>query len=188
MTLVVCEGETERIYFLAIRDLLRLRATEVVLPENTDGSAPISVVECAERHCRNSGDYDHVYCVIDRDGHESFARARDWIRGLANRGRRPLPIKEAVSIPCFEIWSLLHFERTDKPYPNCGAVVNRIVAQHYAGYRKADKETARYLVQRLEAAIDNAEWLATRDGIEDGNPSTSVHELVKHLKNVADME
>ena len=48
ITLIVCEGETERVYFEAVRLQHGLRPAEVVVAENTLGSAPISVVACAE--------------------------------------------------------------------------------------------------------------------------------------------
>ncbi|MHB1527928.1 MAG: RloB family protein [Acidiferrobacteraceae bacterium] len=80
ITLIVCEGETEQTYFEAARTQYRLTRTEVVIADNTVESAPISVVDCAERRSKEPGGYDQIYCVFDRDGHESFDRARARIR------------------------------------------------------------------------------------------------------------
>ena len=126
ITLIVCEGETEQVYFEAARIKYGLTTAEIILADNTVGPAPVSVVECAEEKCAERGGYDQVFCVFDRDGHESFDRARDRIRNLADRKKRPLPIKEAISVPCFEFWVLLHFERTDAPFVKCAAVIQRI--------------------------------------------------------------
>jgi len=99
ITLIVCEGETERAYFEAARLRLGLRPAEVVIAENTHGSAPISVVACAEQKADEDGGYDFIFCVFDRDAHESFSRAREKINALAGRRKKPLPIQEIISIP-----------------------------------------------------------------------------------------
>jgi hypothetical protein len=114
ITLIVCEGETEQEYFEAARLKYGLTTAEIVLAENTKGAAPISVVACAEEKCAERGGYDQIYCVFDRDGHESFDRARARIATLAGRKNKPLPVRDAISIPCFEFWVLLHHERTDE--------------------------------------------------------------------------
>lgn len=187
ITLIVCEGETEEAYFEAARVHFNLTTAEVVVADNTKGVAPISVVLCAEERAAEQGGYDAIYCVFDRDGHESFERARAKIKGLAGRSRNPLNIREAISVPCFELWVLLHFERTDRPFQNCAAVVARIRSQHLEGYQKADGDVAKLLMARVETALANARWLAGRAAIEDGNPSTSVHALVQQLKDVGSL-
>ena len=82
ITLIVCEGETEQEYFEAARIKYGLTTAEIILADNTIGPAPISVVECAEGKCAERGGYDKVFCVFDRDGHESFDRARKKIKTL----------------------------------------------------------------------------------------------------------
>jgi hypothetical protein len=70
----------------------------VVVADNTKGAAPISVVECAEERAAEQGGYDTIFCVFDRDGHESFDRARARIRGMASRSRNRLNMHEVVSV------------------------------------------------------------------------------------------
>ena len=94
---------------------LKLLTTEVVIPRDQGGLAPISIVEYAEDRAKERGGYDHIFCVFDRDQHESFNRARAKVRSLATRSRNPLAISEVASVPCFEVWVLLHFEQTDAP-------------------------------------------------------------------------
>ena len=184
ITLIVCEGETEQAYFEAARTHFDLTTAEVVIADNTRGSAPISVVSCAEERAREQGGYDMIFCVFDRDGHESYGRAREKIRGLAARARHRLNIQEAISVPCFEFWVLLHFERTDRPFTNCDEVVTRIRREHLDGYQKADDNIAKDLMSRVDSALANARWLAQRTAIEHENPSTSVHSILEHLKDV----
>lgn len=188
--LIVCEGETEKAYFDALRSHYGLSRAEVVIAENDEGSAPISVVVCAENKAREAGGYDRIFCVFDRDEHESFARARDRIAALAKRKQRSLPISEAVSIPCFEFWLLLHFEQTDAAFADCAAVIRRLrEADKLPGYvkidaRKADAGVTQALMARLEQALANADWLAARAEANDWNPYTSAQTVVRALAKV----
>jgi hypothetical protein len=122
--------------------------------------------------------------VFDRDAHESFRRACDRVRSLATRPRNPLPIETAVSIPCFELWLLLHFERTDTPFDHCDDVVKRLRAW-IPNYVKADAETLRSCLARLPAALDNADWLAQRAVANNSNPYTSMQRVLRHFAAVA---
>lgn len=188
ITLIVCEGETERAYFQAARQRYGLSTAEVVIADNTEGSAPISVVACAEKKCAEQGGYDQVYCVFDRNGHESFTRARERIRGLAKRKKKPLPIEEAISIPCFELWVLLHFEQTDAAFDSCADVIHHIRAHHMAGYAKADAAICQQLMAKLEAALANADWLEARAQDNDYNPYTSVQRVLRHFAAIAEKD
>lgn len=185
ITLIVCEGETEQAYFRAARTHYRLTTAEVVVADNNIGSAPISVVECAESKAKEKGGYDRIFCVIDRDSHESFGRARERIRSLVNRSRSPLPIREAVSIPCFEYWILLHFEYTDAPFANCDAVIVRICQRHSADYRKADDAVMQRLMPLVDTAIENAERIEANAENDSQNPYTNVHYVLQHFAQVA---
>ena len=182
ITLIVCEGETEVSYFEAAREKYRLTSAEVVAC-NAAGSAPISVVEYAERRAAEQGSYDTIFCVFDRDQHESFARALARIQALASRSRNRLNILAATSVPCFEIWILMHFERTDRPFPRCDEVVARIRANHMLGYVKADLATSRQLLANVEVALTNAAWLAEGRAETGGNPSTDIHLAIAHMKH-----
>lgn len=186
VTLIVCEGETEQEYFDAARIHYKLSTAEVVVAENNVGPAPISVVQCAERKCAERGGYDKVYCVMDRDGHESFDRARVAIKTLAGRARKPLPIEEAVSIPCFEVWVFLHFERADPPFTCCNEVIQQIRNKHMENYEKADTAVVQQLMQRMDVAVANAEWLEARAANNNHNPFTSVHKVLRYLAGFAD--
>ena len=184
VTLIVCEGETEQEYFEAVRIQYGLTTAEVIVADNTIGPAPISVVNCAEARCAEPGSYDHIFCVFDRDGHESFDRARKRIGILSGRKKKPLPIREAISIPCFEYWVLLHHARTDAPFKRCDDAKAQ-VCRHMPEYEKADANTARQLMAKLDQALSNAKWVEDRAQENDYNPYTSVHHVIKHFAAVA---
>ncbi len=188
ITLIVCEGETEQEYFEAARVHYGLSTAEVTVAENAVGSAPISVVQCAVKKCDERGGYDKVFCIFDRDGHESFGRARELIQKLASRKKKPLPIAEAISIPCFEFWVLLHFEQTDAPFNRCADVIQRIRDNHMANYEKADAVTSRALMARSETAVTSSVWLEGRAENNNHNPYTSVHRVLQHFISVANQK
>lgn len=179
ITLLICEGGSERVYFDALRNRLRLSTMEVSFP-CPQGSAPINVVDCALQKAKEPGRYDHIYCVFDRDDHDTFDLARAKLQQHAKRAR----LHEAVSIPCFEYWLLLHFAFTDAPFPDCDAVIRRLV-QHLPGYTKSDPRQVPPLLERLEQAMQHAQRLESQRATIGDNPYTSVHHLVRHLQGIA---
>jgi hypothetical protein len=184
--LIVCEGETEKLYFDALREAHRLTRAEVVIPAAATGNDPLTLVDYAERQEREAGGYDYIYCVFDRDTHASFGPAREKIRRLASKRRLPMPIAEAVSIPCFEIWVLQHFQQTDRPFSNSAEVIAHLRAGPLPAYVKADVSVAKYLVARVHTAIANAKWLAARNAIYGSdNPFTNLHELADKIAEMA---
>jgi hypothetical protein len=187
VTLIVCEGETEQVYLEAARIKYALTTAEIILAENTIGPAPISVVRCAESKFAEPGGYDTIFCVFDRDGHESFDRARERINTLAKRKNQPLPIQEAISIPCFEYWVLLHHVRTDAPFHCCADAIDQ-VRNYMPGYEKADAAVVRQLMARVDDALANAKWVEGRAKDNDYNPYTSVHQVLAHFEQVANPE
>ena len=185
ITLVVCEGETERAYFEAARLHFRLPRTEFVVAESDQGSAPISVVDCAERKSTERGGYDQIFCVFDRDQHANFRAARERIVTLASRQHKRLAIAEAVSIPCFEFWILLHYEKTDASFASCADVVRYLRSEHIPNYQKADAELCKQLMAKLNDAITNADWVEARAAINNHDPYTSAHNVMRHFVAIA---
>jgi len=179
LILIIGEGDTERAYFRALCANLRLPNIEVQF-SCRQGSAPINIVDCAVQKAKEPGGYESIWCVFDRDEHESFARARAKLQQHARR----MPLHEALSIPCFELWLLLHFEFTDALFPNCNALIQRL-RQHLPQYIKANAAQARALLAKLEDALLNAQRLESRYAHIGDNPSTSVHRLVRHLQDIA---
>jgi hypothetical protein len=109
--LIVCEGvATERDYFDGFRRSSRNQLVEVEIARK--GGDPDFIVrrakalrEEADGAARRERDdflrYEQVWCVFDRDEHSHF----DSAVGMA----RDNGIEVAASVPCFELWLLLHF-------------------------------------------------------------------------------
>jgi hypothetical protein len=197
--LIVCEGtKTEPLYFSELLHDLRVPPQRVKIAKN-DGNSPDRVVAHAISLQRDEiavGDaYDCVYCVFDRDNHDTFAGALQKIRGNACAG---LQLKAITSTPCFELWLLLHFDFSDAPFSPAGkksigdTVISRLKKKPgLTRYGKGDCGIYGLLKQRVPNAVENAKRLrdAAR-GLEaqtNANPWTNVDELVEALRNWPDL-
>ena len=102
--LIVCEGEkTEPNYFEALKEHLELNTANVDVTGEC-GSSPVSIVEYATRRYRDEhragAPFDKVFCVFDRDTHNTYQQALDKIAAA-----KPKDIFVAItSVPCFEYW------------------------------------------------------------------------------------
>jgi hypothetical protein len=96
--------------------------------------------------------------------------------------------EDTVSVPCFEVWVLLHYERTDAPFARCPDVLRRIRRTYVPGYQKADDAAARALMARLQTALANGAWLAARAATNDHNPYTAIYKIAQYLGVIAGRE
>src|SRR3546814_20749999 len=62
---------------------------------------------------------DEVWCVFDR---EAAAASKDFLRACAlaktAKPRKGQQFELAISNPCFEVWELLHLERSARQFAN----------------------------------------------------------------------
>lgn len=134
--LIVCEGsKTEPLYLGEIRQQLRLPSANVQVQPAAYGTEPLRIVEYAERlfiegqralgiHART---FDRVVVVFDRDEHHIYHAALQRVAALNGRlkndERVKVPFEAVVSVPCFELWLLLHFEDVFAPLHRDEAIV-----------------------------------------------------------------
>ncbi len=165
--LVVCEGQTEEAYFRAVKAHYG-RSSSVNIKITRDRSDPVRMVEKGIHDNRN-GDFDRVFCVVDGDKPDRVELARKRIGKREN-------FDLIVSIPCFEVWLLLHFESSDAPFAECAAVCSRLKENaHIPDYVKGLHYDFASIAPRVDDALHNAQWLAGR-GV--ATPATDVHKLV----------
>lgn len=192
--LIVCEGtNTEPHYLRELLNDLGIRPQAVrVAPNN--GVTPDRVVEHALKlydEDASAGDaFDTVYCVFDRDKHTTFDAAVQRTKDLAKAGKNFVAI---TSIPCFEVWLLLHFDYSARSFHAAGkkSVCDQVVATlkakpGFQRYGKGQKEIYVQLKEKLATALTHAERLR-RDGAKTAsiNPSTNFDELVKAIQALA---
>ncbi|HLF67562.1 MAG TPA: RloB family protein [Gammaproteobacteria bacterium] len=186
---IICEGETECAYFRKLSQDLRLSS---VIVHKGNGSAPISIVAQAISLAEKEPDIDHIFCVFDKDEHESFERASHCLIGYQlQKANNIIPnIKIFTSIPCFEIWLLLHFAYSTKSYI---AIRNKSAADHLLGdlqkhlpeYKKgANVAWYNQLVDKQVIALMNAKRLQRYNlETQSNNPATNIHELIAFLQS-----
>lgn len=186
--LIVCEGKkTEPDYFNDLRNHERLSSITVKVCGEC-GSAPISVVEHAlhlYQESRKTGEtLEQVFCIFDKDDHESFFRACALIE---KSHKNNIPITAVYSIPCFEYWLLLHFQYQRAPFQgkgtaSVGGVVCKQVQAHIKGYTKGIKGLYAQLKEKQADAIANSQRaIADTNSTGQDNPSTHIHTLVEKL-------
>lgn len=188
--LIVCEGsKTEPHYLQELINCLELNSANVEV-DGDSSSSPISVV----KHARNRyieekrmGDiFDKVYCVFDKDTHDSYDAALTVIDNL-----KPKDVFKAInSVPCFEYWLLLHFDYTTKPYvgngtkSSCANLIDdlkKYLPDYDKGNRGIYSEIAKQTPQAI-ALSKRSLAQATANGTD--NPTTYIHDLVEYLKNL----
>jgi hypothetical protein len=197
--LIVCEGsKTEPLYLGEIRQQLRLPSANVQVQPAAYGTEPLKIVEYAERlftegqralgiHARS---FDRVVVVFDRDEHHTYHAALKRVAALNGRlendERVKVPFEAVVSVPCFELWLLLHFEDVFAPLHRDEALAR--LRAHVAGYAKGQGSHWAVTRDRVEVATARANALvAAGHTADDGTqPYTNMHELVHRLLHLKD--
>lgn len=186
--LIVCEGaKTEPNYLREIRDTYRLSTANIDICGEECGSDPLSVVNYAIRKFRQDPDYDRVYCVIDRDKHATFDAAMDKLR--QTRLGKNVSFAAITSVPCFEIWLLLHFCYTTRQFcapgsaSNCELVIAELnKRERIPGYNKGARNIFVLTKEKLPDAIKHTKQLQQHNQATGANsPATNMHELVEYL-------
>ena len=191
--LIVSEGsKTEPNYFGEIRSAHRLHTANVVVRPGELGTAPIQVVQFAQalfehgdRHRRiQPRAFEQIYAVFDRDDHASYFDALKMAEAvdgkLRNDIKQPVRFKAVASVPCFELWLLLHYEDVHAPLHR-DEVMQRL-KQHVPGYEKGADHAFEITRGRLAIATQRAEQLSAKCNAFDApEPYTGVADLVRLL-------
>lgn len=156
------------------------------------GTAPIQVVQYAKKLFEDGDRYkniqrrafEKVYAVFDRDSHESYHEALTLAASLngklRNDAKRPVSFHATPSVPCFELWLLLHFEDIRTPLHR--DEVMRRLKLHMPGYDKGAGNAFATTNVHLAVATQRAERLAMHfTARTDLEPFTAIVELVKLL-------
>jgi hypothetical protein len=171
------------LYFEGLRHHYKIPSVELTVVPSRLGTSPIQVVQFAEMKA-NSRSWDEVWCVFDRDDHPSFEEARQAVRTIQERLLKKRGVstvfRSASSVPCFELWFLIHFEKLARSEPS--QEVQKKVKKWVSDYDKGVTDMWARLVPRLAHASDHAKILRSRvSATGDPNPSTDVDLLVDRL-------
>ena len=136
--------------------------------------------------------YDFVYCVIDRDTHETFDVAQQIARQHSDK------TKLIVSYPCYEYWLILHFQNSRKPYQQTGKFsaaemvckdLRQIPEMQDYGKDKDGAAIFSRLLPHINTARARAARLLQRANEEqEFNPSTEMHILITRFEELGQFQ
>ncbi|KJS74885.1 MAG: hypothetical protein JM57_03370 [Comamonadaceae bacterium BICA1-1] len=196
--LIVCEGaQTEPQYLREIQQTFRLATAHVQVLHSQIGTEPQQVLEYAlivfkegdrERGV-HAGEFDRIVVVFDRDEHKTYhaalAQAAAQSGKIRNDNCAAVPIDVVASVPCFELWLLLHFEDVHAPLHRHEALER--LKMHLPSYEKGSGGHWATALDRVELATQRAQRLAKTATAHDGTqPYTAMHELVSRLVHLKD--
>jgi RloB-like protein len=121
-----------------------------------------------------------VRVVFDRDDHDEYFNARNRANALDGKLKNDLHKKVKFiaisSVPCFELWLLLHFEDTPAPMHRYVALTR--LQKHFPNYAKGQTGIYAATKEHVISAKTRAEKLPEHNGIDC---FTDIHELVTLL-------
>jgi hypothetical protein len=187
--LIVCEGsKTEPLYFHEIRREVRANSAHINIMPSAIGTEPRQVVDYALQKFLETRSYEWVFAVFDRDIHRTFHDALVYGRALDNRykndEKRTVRFMTIPSIPCFELWLLLHFVDIQALFPR-DEILRRLV-ERIPGYTKGLQGTYQITAFNLDSAIARAkrlQGLYTPENDTEG-PYTNVDVVVDMLRSI----
>ena len=175
--LLVVEGQTEQIYFNQMRSSLRLSNVSVE-PKLSPKNDPLNIINTAIKEM-DRADYQHVWCIFDLD---TIDKNPVIYKEVILRARKK-GIFIAESLPCFEIWFLLHYKYSTKQYYNSQQVISDL-CMHISDYcKKQDwirsKDLYSFLQDKISIARDNSKMLESnnlKNNVINGT-SCSIHKI-----------
>lgn len=189
VVLIVCEGKkSEPNYLKGLCDELKLNSANIELLGI--GVDPLKIVDSAIQKYNETKNYDRVYCVFDKDQHQSYQAALEKINSYQQRKSNGIPIYAINSVPCFEYWLLLHFVDTSKPYVKAGnkSAGDQLCSEietHIQGYEKGQKNIFSLTKSNLQNALNRAKKNnILQENNSTDNPSTKMNQLVEYLMNL----
>lgn len=182
--LLLCEGESEVFYFKKLKE--KLNPTFFIIPRKAKKNSPKGILSEAKSEIKKDL-CDHAYCIVDLEGNSDPHRLTEMeeILGKMSKKSRNKNIDMYPSNPSFELWLILHFHFTSKPFANSGEAEDYLKKITGMTEYKKTKYDFNLLYSKLTDAKNFAEKLDNhnhRDCLL--NPATKIHLLVEHLKSL----
>jgi hypothetical protein len=183
--IIICEGETEEIYFEAIRKSRRLSMVkiEVVNPDYTDPEHIVKTAIARRNELSKEKRWfakDQMWAVYDGDEHKD-ANTNNWNTAIRLADREN--IRLGISNPSFELWYLLHHQDQNAAIHRDDTT--RRLKLHLPHYDKTKDLYESAFEPHTNSASTRAENLSEniiRNGLENyTNPSSEIYLLVKRL-------
>jgi hypothetical protein len=185
--LILCEGQTEELYFKGLTTKEEYRrqfaAINVEIYKPKDHSPRGLVTEAKKKIKENKKDnpYDFVWIVFDKDGHANVPDTFE--QALTSKPE----IQIAFTAHCFEYFVLLHFVRTTKAFTKCDDIIVD-VKRYLPDYQKAT-DIFTTLAPYMDRGLANSEWSLERNHADLASGKrpyqlssySNIHVLVNHL-------
>lgn len=170
--LLVVEGTTERIYFERLKGYERYSSLKIK-PDLPKHSNLKTLLEHAKSE-QKTGAYDYVWLLFDRDILLTQKLSKPTLDLINNPEKlKSQGINIADSMPCFEIWFLLHYVLPKQNYQNQDVLIKEL-CKYFPTYCKKQEwldknDIYKLLKNNLNTALENAKQLRFRNKGLDTN-------------------
>lgn len=181
---VVGEGITEYYYFNNLKQVeeLHLKSKSfTVKPDRPKTSNFKEIIAKAEMLIVEG--YDKVFCVLDLDYIVKQNVVEEY-RRLRNKASKCGKIVFVESMPCFELWLLLHYKYTSQEFQNDDAVGSLLKCE-IAQYEKSQKywKTAN-LYGVLKPRLNDAIIHSKRLDKSESTSKTAIYKIIEEFEIV----
>lgn len=186
--LIVTEGSrTEPRYFEDIRRQKRITPAHVAVLPSAAGTEPRRIVDFAEACFGKTKAFDRVYAVFDRDSHRTYSdalqRAARLDGSLRNDEGKPVRFLATPSVPCFELWLLLHYQDIHS-FSDRHEIIRKLKT-HIERYDKDAVGIYATTEPRIDEASRRARYLRSLHSAAPGvDPYTDVDTLLEFLRTL----
>lgn len=177
--LFICEDTKSSKYY--IEGLGKAKGINIKA-ENACGTSPENVLETAfyKQNLFSDNEFVKIYCLFDKDDCDDV-KFKNVITQCQDAG-----FVDAISIPCYEYWLLLHLKKTNQPFMDAQKCCETFRAEYNKKFKtqynlkqlKAKKNIFEDLKDGLNSAITHADNFALE---ENTCPYTNMHQVIKGI-------
>lgn len=196
--LIVCEdSKSSPAYF---NELCRKEDVFKLVIVKGVGGDPAAVYDRALALFNDNPDYDHVFCVFDRDSHGRYddicRQISEKFLKIGRQGERKscgtANFRAITSWPCYEYWLLLHYTEHTAPIVETMGRTNGQQTEHLlrqqpemSDYAKGNARLYKKVCEKTDDAMTRAQTVWQRSQANNApNPHTRIHQLVAILRSL----
>ena len=158
---IVCDdAKTAPLYFLHLKRRYASTVTVIIHKASRDGASPADILQQAQDVAKGAlgtrdedeNDQTVIWGLVDTENNLA-QKNQAFEAQKAGPGNR---IEIAISVPCFELWTLLHLECTGRGFRDCSDVIRSVEKQWRdkfgEDFKKTKADYRKIIDQRFEAA------------------------------------
>jgi len=186
--LILTEGQSEKIYFDKIKEILLLNTLDVIQSEYTNSKGIVKeAIKFAKKSQHDGDEYTYVFCIFDLD----TVKDTEYLTVIEKSRLKDTKIIPIYTFPCIEVWFILHYEVCTKPFDSkgkdsIGDTVKRYLKDRFEPvYSETNKECIEAFAEDYKRAIYNSfKLVGLQTEVDSINPISSVHQLILLLENI----